>query len=67
MYQANMEDLFNVIKNITRTSRDDSDESSLIFCAIIVSQKEGYFMALFFGTNLKIPSLIKLNKMLKKL
>lgn len=41
MYQVNMEDLFNVIPNITRTSRDDSDESSLIFCAIIVSQKEG--------------------------
>jgi len=40
MYQVNMEDLFNVIQNITRTSRDDSDESSLIFCAIIVSQKE---------------------------
>ena len=54
MYQVNMEDLFNVIQNITRTSRDDSDESSLIFCAIIVSQKEVRLHGTIFGTHPKV-------------
>ena len=47
MYQVNMGDLFNAIQNITRTIRDDSDESSLIFYAIIVSQKEGILHGTF--------------------
>ena len=63
MYQANMKDLFNVIQNITRTSRDDSDESSLIFCAIIVSQKEVRHHGTIFRHSSKSTSLKSLKKM----